>query len=174
MQMSGTPAGTAPRVSVAVEYRLAPGEEGDGATLQVPLLALPMLTRAAVDAAVPGLAKPRVEALLRSLPKDARRGLIPIAATAVAFMDFMGAPSTNVQRLADWLKLSRGIPEGLIRFDADAVPAHLTAQLAVLEVTPERSPGAELGSGPGPESRPFRELARGSDLGVLRRRCAAK
>jgi len=168
-------------VSVAVDYRLAPGEEGDGATLQVPLLALPMLTRAAVDAAVPGLAKPRVEALLRSLPKDARRGLIPIAATAAAFMDFMGAPSTNVQRLADWLKLSRGIPEGLIRFDADAVPAHLTAQLAVLEAISGHGPSQRaeppepgLPSGLGPDSRPCRELARGRDLGVLRRRCAAK
>jgi ATP-dependent helicase HrpA len=145
---------------VAVDYRLAPGEAGDGATLQVPLLALPTLTRAAVDAAVPGLAEPRVEALLRSLPKDARRALIPIAATAAAFVDFMGAPSTNVQRLADWLRESRGIPEGLIRFDADAVPAHLTAQLAVLDT--------------GPEPGPLRELARGSDLGVLRRRCAAE
>ncbi len=151
---------TGDSVSVAVDYRLAPGEAGDGATLQVPLLALPTLTRAAVDAAVPGLAEPRVEALLRSLPKDARRALIPIAATAAAFVDFMGAPSTNVQRLADWLKVSRGIPEGLIRFDADAVPAHLTAQLAVFEA--------------GPESRPLRELARGSDLAVLRRRCAAE
>jgi hypothetical protein len=81
-------------------------------------------------------------------------------------MDFMGAPSTNAQRLADWLKESRAIPEGLIRFDADAVPAHLTAQLAVLEAV---SP-----PGVGPDSRPFRELAHGSDLGVLRRRCAAK
>jgi ATP-dependent helicase HrpA len=151
---------TGDSVSVAVDYRLAPGEAGDGATLQVPLLALPTLTRAAVDAAVPGLAEPRVEALLRSLPKDARRALIPIAATAAAFVDFMGAPSTNVQRLADWLRESRGIPEGLIRFDADAVPAHLTAQLAVLDT--------------GPESGPLRELARGSDLGVLRRRCAAE
>ena len=104
--------------------------------MHIPLLALPTLTRAAVDAAVPGLAEPRVEALLRSLPKDARRGLIPIAATAAAFMDFMGAPSTNVQHLADWLKESRGIPEGLIRFDAAAVPAHLTAQLAVLAAAP--------------------------------------
>jgi ATP-dependent helicase HrpA len=160
LPMNGDPAATAPPVTVAVDYRLAPGEEGDGATLQVPLLALPTLTRAAVDAAVPGLAEPRVEALLRSLPKDARRSLIPIAATAAAFMDFMGAPSTNVQRLAGWLKESRAIPEALIRFDADAVPAHLTAQLAVLEVAPERSP--------------MRELARGSDLGALRRRCAAK
>jgi ATP-dependent helicase HrpA len=151
-------------VSVAVDYRLAPGEEGDGATLKVPLLAVPMLTRAAVDAAVPGLAEPRVEALLRSLPKDARRGLIPIAATAAAFMEYMGAPSTNLTRLADWLKETRGIPEGLIRFDADAVPAHLTAQLAVVEPAPEPSP--ELGQ--------FSELARGSDLGILRRRCAAR
>jgi ATP-dependent helicase HrpA len=168
LPMNGDPVATAPPVSVAVEYRLAPGEEGDGATLQVPLLALPTLTRAAVDAAVPGLAEPRVEALLRSLPKDARRGLIPIAATAAAFMDFMGAPSTNVQRLAAWLKESRAIPEGLIRFDANAVPAHLTPQLAVLEAAPEPSPGPLL------ESRPLRELARGSDLAVLRRRCAAK
>jgi ATP-dependent helicase HrpA len=165
---------TGDSVSVAVDYRLAPGEEGDGATLQIPLLALPTLTRAAVDAAVPGLAEPRVEALLRSLPKDARRGLIPIAASAAAFMDFVGAPSTNVRRLADWLKESRAIPEGLIRFDADAVPAHLTPQLAVIEAAPETSPGPEAGSGLGPESRSFGALARGSDLGVLRSRCAAK
>jgi ATP-dependent helicase HrpA len=159
---------TGDSVNVAVDYRLAPGEEGDGATLKVPLLAVPMLTRAAVDVAVPGLAAPRVEALLRSLPKDARRGLIPIAATAAAFMEYMGAPSTNQKRLADWLKETRGIPEGLIRFDADAVPAHLTAQLAVIETAlePAPAPSLELGR--------FNELARGSDLGSLRRRCAAR
>ncbi|HLZ98719.1 MAG TPA: ATP-dependent RNA helicase HrpA [Steroidobacteraceae bacterium] len=159
---------TGDSVSVPVDYRLAPGEEGDGATLRIPLLALPTLTRATVDAAVPGLAAPRVEALLRSLPKDARRGLIPIAATAHAFMEFMGAPSTNVQRLADWLKESRAIPEALIRFDAGAVPAHLTPQLAVLDHAPGHA------SSQGAEHKPLRELARGSDLAALRRRCAAR
>jgi ATP-dependent helicase HrpA len=138
---------------VPVDYRFAPGEAGDGATLRVPLLALPILTRAMVDAAVPGLAEPRVEALLRSLPKEARRNLIPIGATVTAFMEFMGAPSTNTQRLAAWLKEHRGIPESLIRFDITAIPAHLTAQLAVVD-------GA-------------RELAQGGDLGLLRRRFAA-
>jgi ATP-dependent helicase HrpA len=151
-------------VSVSVDYRLAPGEEGDGATLRIPLLALPTLTRAAVDAAVPGLAEPRVEALLRSLPKEARRGLIPIAATAAAFADFMGAPCADVNRLANWLKEFRAIPERLIHFEVDAVPAHLTAQLAVLEDPPESPPG----------SGSPRAMARGSDLGALRRRCAAK
>jgi ATP-dependent helicase HrpA len=141
-------------MAVPVDYRFAPGESGDGATLVVPLLALPGLTRSGVDAAVPGFAAARIEALLRSLPKDARRGLIPIAATAASFLSFMKAPSSEVRRLGDWLKESCGIPPALIRFDLAAVPAHLTVHLAVLE-----------GS---------RELARGTELPELRRRCAAR
>jgi ATP-dependent helicase HrpA len=144
------PAGTPPvgtRLDVPVDYRFAPGEEDDGATLNVPLLALPTLTRAAVDAAVPGLAQPCVEALLRSLPKDARRGLIPIAAAAAEFIRFMGAPSTDTARLGEWLHHSRGVPAALIRFDTAAVPAHLIVHLAVTGDPP----------------------ARGSDVGQLRR-----
>lgn len=140
-------------LSAPVEYRFAPGESRDGATLGIPLLALPTLTRAEVDGAVPGLARPRVEALLRSLPKEARRSLIPMGATAADFMAHMGAPSTNPQRLAAWLRESRGIPEPLIRFDLDDVPAYLTPQLAIIE--------------------DGKELAQGSDLRLLRRRCAA-
>ena len=143
-----------PALSVPVEYRFAPGEARDGATLMVPLLALPTLSRSAVDAAVPGLAAPRVEALLRSLPKDARRSLIPIGAAAAGFLENMGAPSTDPQRLAVWLRESRGIPAALIRFDLAAVPAHLTPQLAVVDED--------------------RELAQGNDLVLLRRRCAAQ
>ena len=151
MGHSAAPRGS--HLTLSVDYRFAPGEARDGATLRVPLLALPTLTRAAVDAAVPGLAEPRVEALLRSLPKDARRQLIPIGATVTSFMEFMGAPSTNVQRLASWLKNSRGVPDSLIRFDISAIPAHLTARLAVVEQG--------------------REAAQSSDLGLLRRRFAA-
>jgi ATP-dependent helicase HrpA len=143
----------APHLTVPVDYRFAPGEARDGATLEIPLLALPSLTRAAVDAAVPGLAVPRVEALLRSLPKDARRTLIPIGAAVADFMAFAGGPCTDVQRLAEWLREARGIPATLVRFDFESVPAHLTAQLAVLG--------------------PTGELAYGSDLKLLRRRFAA-
>src|SRR5216684_2157119 len=69
-------------LSIPVAYRFAPGESRDGALLRIPLLALPGLTRAGVDAAVPGFAEPRIEALLRWLPKDARRNLIPIEGLA--------------------------------------------------------------------------------------------
>ncbi len=137
---------------VPVEYAFAPGEAHDGASLRVPLLALPALSTAAVAAAVPGMAAPRIEALLRSLPKEARRQIIPVAATAAAFLSQLERPSTEPRRLAAWLKDSRGIPESLLRFDPAAVPPHLRPRVAVIDAG--------------------RVLAQGTDLRALRRECA--
>jgi ATP-dependent helicase HrpA len=149
-------------LSIPVEYRFAPGESRDGALLRIPLLALPGLTRAGVDAAVPGFAEPRIEALLRSLPKDARRNLIPIGDTAAQFiastrMSDGTGPSSGAAadpfRLKVWLKEQRGIPDSLLRFDLAAVPVHLMPQLAV--------------------TADGRELAHGKTLTELRRASAA-
>jgi ATP-dependent helicase HrpA len=140
-------------LSVAVEYHFAPGESQDGASLKVPLLALPALTRAMLDAAIPGLAAPRVEALLRSLPKDARRSLIPVAETAAAFLADAKLAAADAAHLKRWLKAERGIADAQLKFDLSAVPAHLNVQLTVIQ--------------------DGREIARGIELGDLRRRCAA-
>jgi ATP-dependent helicase HrpA len=139
-------------LTVPVEYRFAPGETQDGANLKVPLLALPSLTRAAIDAAIPGLAAPRIEALLRSLPKDARRSLIPVAATAAAFLADTHGATADTTHLKAWLKERRGITEALLRFDTAAVPVHLTPHLRVIH--------------------DGREVAHGTDLERLRRECA--
>jgi ATP-dependent helicase HrpA len=122
-------------LAIPVEYRFAPGESQDGAILRIPLLALPGLTRAGVDAAVPGLAEPRIEALLRSLPKDARRNLIPIGETAAEFLASANADAgaADPHRLKVWLKERRGIADSLLRFDLASVPAHLIPQLAVTD-----------------------------------------
>jgi ATP-dependent helicase HrpA len=141
-------------LSVEVQYRFAPGEEGDGATMVLPLLALAQLDAARLQSAVPGFLAPRIEAMLRSLPKEARRSLIPIPAAARDFLDYerrSGAP--DMLRLQEWLRVQRGIPEALLHFQAGAVPGYLMPQLAVRN-----------GSG---------ELERSTDLMDLRRRCAA-
>jgi ATP-dependent helicase HrpA len=140
-------------VTVAVEYHFTPGEQHDGASLIVPLPALPGLTRATIDAAIPGLAAPRVEALLRTLPKEARRSLIPVAETAASFLADAKLVAADTGHLKKWLKEQRGIPDALLRFDMAAVPAHLMVQLTVMQ--------------------DGREIARGTDLKELRRRCAA-
>jgi ATP-dependent helicase HrpA len=121
-------------LAIPVEYRFAPGESDDGARLRVPLLALPGLSRAAVDAAVSGLVVPRIEALLRSLPKDARRHLIPIAETAAQFVASLCAGTdagADPHGLRIWLKNERGLSDSLLRFDLASVPAHLQLQLTL-------------------------------------------
>jgi len=127
-----------------VVYRFAPGEADDGATLSAPLLALPELTRAAVDGAIPGYARPRVEALLRSLPKDARRRLIPIGETAARFIVEAGPAAANQAVLAAWLRDSAAVPAALVRFDPRALPSHLTPQIAVVEAGREIARGVDL------------------------------
>ena len=138
-------------LSVPVDYRFAPGEADDGATLRVPLLALPTLTRGELDAAIPGLIEPRVSALLRSLPKEARRSLIPLAAAAQAFLA-EGAPRADAQAVRAWVTQVRGVPESLAQFDTAQVPKHLEPRVLVV------SRGRELGAG--------------TDLGGLRRQFA--
>jgi ATP-dependent helicase HrpA len=138
-------------LSVPVEYRFAPGEVDDGATLRVPLLALPTLTRAAVDTAIPGLIEPRVSALLRSLPKEARRSLIPIAAASQALLADRTARA-DAQGVRAWITQARGVPESLAQFDLAQMPRHLEPRVLVL------SHGRELGAG--------------VDLGEMRRRFA--
>jgi len=143
--------------TIPVEYHFAPGESQDGAVLRIPLLALPGVTRAGIDAAVPGLAEPRIEALLRSLPKEARRHLIPIGDTAAEFLAGTqagaGTGAANVDSLKRWLKERRGMPDSLLRFDGAAVPAHLMPHLAV--------------------TAGGKDLARGSTPAELRRASAA-
>jgi ATP-dependent helicase HrpA len=139
-------------LTLPVEYHFAPGEAQDGATLRVPVLALPQATRAALDAAIPGLAAPRIEAWLRTLPKDARRNLIPIAETAAQFLQQSGAAAADAAHLKIWLKERRGIPETLLRFDPSAVPVHLNVHLTV--------------------TLDGKEIASGTDPSDLRRRCA--
>jgi ATP-dependent helicase HrpA len=141
--------------TIPVEYRFAPGESQDGAVLRIPLLALPGLTRAGIDAAVPGLAEPRIEALLRSLPKEARRHLIPIGDTAAEFLASTraGAGAAYVDSLKQWLKERRGMPDSLLRFDITAVPAHLVPHLTL--------------------TAEGKDLAHGGTLAELRRESAA-
>ena len=132
-------------LSIPVDYRFAPGEPDDGASLRVPLLALPALTRAALAAAVPGLIEPRVSALLRSLPKEARRGLIPMGAATQSFLASGSAAGADPAALKSWLVQSRGVPESLAKFDLTQVPRHLEPRVVVISQGHELASGTDLG-----------------------------
>ena len=65
-------------LELPLKYRFAPGETDDGVSVQVGVGALPHLERDTLDWLVPGFFEQKCTALLRALPKTARRRLLPL------------------------------------------------------------------------------------------------
>ena len=69
-----------------LNYSYRPGESDDGVTLEVGAALAADLSLATLDWAVPGHLLAKVEHYLKSLPKDLRRAVMPLAATAKAMV----------------------------------------------------------------------------------------
>ncbi|WP_245846585.1 ATP-dependent RNA helicase HrpA [Prosthecobacter debontii] len=65
-----------------ITYAYKPGQEDDGVTVQVPLPMAEHLTSGQVLWMVPGLREEQILTLLRALPKNVRRELLPLEARA--------------------------------------------------------------------------------------------
>jgi ATP-dependent helicase HrpA len=70
--------------ALPLNYAYKPGQTDDGVTLAVNIREAEALTPAALDWAVPGHLEAKVEHYLRALPKELRRGFVPLAETAKA------------------------------------------------------------------------------------------
>lgn len=73
---------TVQEMDLPLKYQFNPGAEDDGITLTVPLEALNQIDPTRVGWLVPGLMGQKIEALIRSLPKELRRLLVPAPDTA--------------------------------------------------------------------------------------------
>src|SRR3954447_8469804 len=65
-------------LTLPLSYRFEPGADNDGVTVHVPLAALGTLRAVGFEWLVPALRLELVTALLRSLPKELRRALVPL------------------------------------------------------------------------------------------------
>ena len=73
-------------VELALSYVFDPGASDDGVNVDIPLVLMNQVTSAGFDWLVPGLRHELVTALLRSLPKQLRRELVPVPDRARAFL----------------------------------------------------------------------------------------
>lgn len=134
-----------------LDYRFDPTSPDDGVTLEVPLPLLGTLAPDRLEWLVPGMLREKVIALLRGLPKELRRSLVPIPEAADRFLaEASPADGSLSAQLAGFVTREAGQATNAQQFDAIALPPWLRVGLRVLDAG-------------------GRELARGRDLGELRR-----
>lgn len=125
---------TASGVEYPLTYRFDPGTALDGATVNVPLTALNQFDDTGFDWLVPGYREELVGLLIRSLPKEARRELIPMNDTTTAVFERLGPPQGRlVDVLAEVLGELKGVDVTGDDFDAARLPTHLRMHVVIVD-----------------------------------------
>lgn len=133
-------------IEFPLAYRFEPGAADDGVTLTVPLAALNQVPAARCEWLVPGLLPERLAALLKTLPKELRRRVVPVPDTVEKLLPELDAHADAEAPLLPALvaalrRLTASeFPEDA--FDPAAIPAHLGMNFRV--VAPD---GAVLAEG---------------------------
>ncbi|MGP9605641.1 ATP-dependent RNA helicase HrpA [Glutamicibacter sp. AOP33-2CA-4] len=133
---------------LSYEYNPASAEaEGDGVSLQVPVVFLNQLDPARFAWLIPGLRHELLTALIRSMPKAVRKNFVPapdVAGQALAMLDADFDPGSDdlADSLALVLRRLRGIVVDPAIFDFSTLPAHLRFGFEVVDAA-----GKPLGHG---------------------------
>ena len=129
-------------LTLALSYEFDPLSDRDGVTAHIPVALLDRVGVDGFDWQVPGLRTELVTALIRALPKNVRRQLVPAPDHARAFLAERG-PEDGALRdvLADWLSRSSGLPIRARDWDMEVLPAHLRVGFVVVGPA-----GEELGA----------------------------
>ena len=133
-----------------LKYRFDPTAEDDGVTVNVPLPLLPRLDEADFEKLVPGLRQDLVTALIKTLPKQIRKHVVPAAdwartllAAVEPQLEGPGAePTALTSLLATEIRRRTSVPVSPDDFDPDRLPAHLTPTFRVVD-----GRGKTIGSG---------------------------
>jgi len=142
-------------VVLPLSYRFDPGGPLDGVSVHVPLTALSRVTDDGFDWQISGHRAEVVGVLVRSLPKEVRRQLIPMAETVDKAVASLGAPAGRLDSaLATALTDVTGVDVRPSMFDPSVVPAHLRLHVIVTDA------GGEVRDAD-------------DDLGAIKRRLAA-
>ena len=137
---------------LAATYRFDPSHDEDGATVKIPLQALAQVDEGIWSWGIPGWRLELIEALLKSLPKDKRRNLVPIPDTARKLMAKVDAQDLQKHIFSFLAFQLRGEQITEKDFSFDRVDQYL---LPFIKVTDEKG----------------RVIEQGRDLAELKARC---
>jgi len=130
---------------LALTYRFEPGSDDDGVTVNIPIALLASLKPDGFDWQVPGFREELVTALIKSLPKEIRRNVVPAGdwarkLLAGAVPELVEGPASTgsatgslTQYLADEIRRQTYTPVDPADFDVERVPGHLRVTFAAID-----------------------------------------
>ena len=122
------------RLSLPLSYRFSPGDAADGVTVKLPASALSGLDPEALERAVPGLLRERVTALVKALPREVRRRLVPVAQSVELILrDIEEGKGSLPAALSASLKRRFGLDVPPPAWDLEGLPDHLKLRYAVVD-----------------------------------------
>ena len=113
-------------LTLPLSYVFDPGAARDGVTVHVPLTVLPQLKPLGFDWLVPALREELVTVLIRSLPKEYRRSLVPVPEVVAAVLARVTPRSEPLlDALERELEALRGVRIPRSAWDLGRLPPHL-------------------------------------------------
>jgi ATP-dependent RNA helicase HrpA len=121
-------------LELALRYRFEPGAPDDGATVEIPVAVLNRVTGAGFDWGIPGYRPDLVAALVRALPKEARRALGPAPQVAAEVLARAGpADGPLLEVVAARLARMSGIAVSAASWEVEVLPPHLRLAFEVTD-----------------------------------------
>ena len=121
-------------MQIPITYQFAPGADNDGATVRVPVDGVGQLDDAQTGWLVPGLMKERIIGLIRSLPKQIRRNVVPAPETADQVIESMEmGQGFFAEAVAKELTRIGGVPITVQMFKQEKLAPHLHVNLEVVD-----------------------------------------
>ena len=110
--------------TLRLQYVFDPADEADGVTVSIPLAMLNQFEDSDFDLLVPGLLQDKVQALIKSLPKQIRKNFIPIPDYARACAEALEPDRPLLAQLSRQLKRMTGVSVAAEAWRPDRIDKH--------------------------------------------------
>ena len=116
------------------DYHYEPGHPKDGVTVKVPLHMISTVPAASADWIVPGLMRERITSLLKGLPKEYRKKLLPLSQTCDIIMaEMTDEGDLLISALGKFIHQRFGVDIPASSWNTDAVDDRLQPRFAVID-----------------------------------------
>jgi ATP-dependent helicase HrpA len=122
------------RNPLPLNYKFEPDEIDDGVNIDIPLLILNQVSNYQLEGLVPGMLEEKITVMLRALPKNIRRNLVPIPETASeCAANIKTGDKVLSVNLAEYLYRSRGIQIPNDAWQGVNIPDHLLFNIRIMD-----------------------------------------